>query len=101
MVLSLDPESLGGTIVDKWLKGHEGRGASAFFSGAFLAATQDKGNEKETREKLEKLVDAQQMQADFSKIFWQTTEINQVYHLDDENPVKHPVHPFGSAARFG
>ena len=69
MVLSLDPESLGGTIVDKWLKGHEGRGASAFFSGAFLAATQDKGNEKETREKLEKLVDAQQMQADFSKIF--------------------------------
>ena len=30
---------------------------------------QDKGNEKETREKLEKLVDAQQMQADSSKNF--------------------------------
>ena len=36
---------------------------------SFLMATQDKGNEKETREKLEKLVDAQQMQADFSKNF--------------------------------
>ena len=56
--------------MEKWLKGHKGRGgASAFFARAFLAATQDKGNEKETREKLEKLVDAQQMQADSSKNF--------------------------------